>query len=342
MSVVAGLQMSAKEMAQLTTPGQAALDPVVEEHEAPLNVLVVDDDAISRHAIERAVEALGHRCRSAKNGVEAWAMYEAERADVILSDWDMPGMDGVELCRRVRQAGQASAYTYFIFLTGFDDREHFLRGMRAGADDYHTRPVDIEELQARLVSAGRVVQLYRRLAESNSALRRDSQTWFRLARLDALTGIPNRFSMNTELESLWARSRRYARPVAMALCDIDRFKAYNDRFGHIAGDEALRQIAAALRTGLRQCDSLYRYGGEEFLVVLPEQPLPDAARVMERVRGAVEKLALPAAAGGPVTISVGVTGIDQARDHGLEDWLRRTDAELYLAKREGGNRVSSS
>jgi two-component system chemotaxis response regulator CheY len=305
-----------------------------------LKVLVVDDDEVSRRGLEQAVRLLGHECRSARDGLEAWEMHQADRADVILSDWKMPRIDGLELCRRLRAADAEGPYTYFVFMTSFDDKEHFLRGMEAGADDYHAKPVDIDELQARLVSAGRVITLYRKLAEKTSDLRRDSQTSFHMARVDALTGIANRLRMDEDLRVLWSQSHRYARPCSAAICDIDEFKAYNDHFGHVAGDEVLRQIAQSLRKTLRQGDALYRYGGEEFLAVLPEQSLTEATRAMDRVRSDVERLGIPTVGERHVvTISIGVAQLDTAHDGSLEDWLRRTDAALYRAKNGGRNRV---
>lgn len=320
--------------------GEAREEHVTEPRYGRLKVLVVDGDALSRVGLQQAVQKLGHECRTARDGLEAWEMVQAERADVVLSDWSLPRMGGVELCRRMRAADGDGPYTYFIFMTGFDDREHFLRGMEAGADDYHTKPVDIDELEARLVSAGRVLSLYRKLADKNVQLRRDSQNSFQAARVDPLTGVANRLRMDEDLDVLWSRAQRYGHPFAAALCDIDEFKRYNDRFGHLAGDDVIRRVAQAVRKALRQGDALYRYGGEEFLVVLPEQSLPEAVRAMDRVRGAIEALAIPSDQG-VVTISVGVAELDLAVDGTLKDWLRRTDAALYQAKEGGRNRVEA-
>jgi two-component system cell cycle response regulator len=320
--------------------GDAGGTHVAEPRYGRLKVLVVDGDPLSRVGLQEAVQRLGHECRTAKDGLEAWGILQADRAEVVLSDWTLPHMGGVELCRRMRAADGEGTYTYFIFMTGFDDREHFLRGMEAGADDYHTKPVDIEELEARLVSAGRVLSLYRKLADKNLQLRRDSQTSFHAARVDPLTGVANRLRMDEDLEVLWSRAQRYGHPSAAALCDIDEFKRYNDRFGHVAGDEVLRRIAQTVRKGLRQGDALYRFGGEEFLVILPEQSLAEAVRAMDRVRGAIEQLAVPGPSG-LVTISVGVAELDLGLDRTLKDWLRRTDAALYQAKEGGRNRVEA-
>jgi diguanylate cyclase (GGDEF)-like protein len=260
-------------------------------------------------------------------------MHKAEHADVIISDWQMPRLDGIELCRRTRVADDTSAFTYFILMTSFGDREHFLRGMEAGADDYQTKPIDIDELHARLVSAERVVALCRKLEEKNSRLRRDSQASFRAARLDSLTGVSNRLCMNEDLRTMWSRAKRYKHEYAIAICDIDRFKAYNDRFGHLAGDEALRRVAQAIRAALRESDGLYRYGGEEFVVVFPDQSLSQAAKALTRVQLDVERLGIPAAKPGTVlTISVGAATVDALADSNVEAVLQRADAELYRAK----------
>ncbi len=274
--------------------------------------------------------------------MEAWELHQREHADVILSDWQMPRMDGIELCRRTRVNDGEGPYTYFVFMTHFGDKEHFIRGMEAGADDYHTKPVDLDELRARLTSAERVVSLYRKLAEQNATLRRDSQASFRIARLDPLTQVSNRLSMDEDLKVLWARAKRYGRRYSIAISDIDRFKAYNDRFGHLAGDDVLRRIAQTIRGQLRRSDGLYRYGGEEFVALLPEQSLAEAEKAMNRVRVAAERLAIPAGDEATVvTISVGIAELDRERDHSPEDWLRRADAALYRAKSGGRDRVET-
>jgi diguanylate cyclase (GGDEF)-like protein len=305
----------------------------------PFRVLVVDDDDASRRALEKAVCLLGYDCRSARDGLEAWEMHQHEHADVILSDWQMPRMDGIELCRRTRVNADEAAYTYFIFMTSFGDKDHYLRGMEAGADDYHTKPADLDELRARLVSARRVVGLYRRLADKNAVLRREGETSFRAARLDALTQISNRLSMEEDLNVLWSRANRYGQRYSIAMCDIDRFKAYNDHFGHLAGDEVLRRVAQTIRDNQRAGDGLYRYGGEEFVVLLPEQSLAEAARAMDRARRAVEGMGILTGRGAAVlTMSFGVAELERAEDKDPEDWLRRADAALYRAKALGRNR----
>lgn len=305
-----------------------------------LRIIVAEDDTASRLGLARAVRSLGHECRVAGDGEEAWQLHRAEAADVVLSDWEMPRLDGPELCRRIRALGQDAPYTYFIMTTGCGDKAHFLRGMEAGADDYQTKPVDTDELEARLVSAGRVVGLYRRLESQNARLRRDSAACFRQARVDPLTGLGNRLRMDEDLATLFARARRYGEKYCVAICDVDHFKQYNDHYGHAAGDDLLRRLSKGIRLALRVGDAVYRYGGDELLVVLPEQSLAEAAEAMHRVRHAVERLAVPTVAErGVVTISVGVAQLSGASSESLAMWLARADRALYEAKSLGRDRV---
>ncbi len=308
----------------------------------PLEVLVVDDDACSRELVVTVIGRLGHRCRMAVDGNDALRIIAQSPPDVIVSDWDMPGMNGAELCRRTRSVGDDAPYTYFIIMTAFDDRAHLLGGMAAGADDYQRKPVNIDELEARMVSAGRVVDLHRRLASRTAELRDDSSRFYLASRTDALTGTGNRLLLDEEIGTLLLRAQRYGHRCSLALCDLDFFKSFNDHFGHVAGDEALRSVAEGMRSSLRAVDTLYRYGGEEFVVLLVEQSLEAAECAMERMRGAVERLAIPSATGSPLTLSVGIAEVDPTTDVSGDDWLRRADAALYEAKSRGRNRVVST
>ncbi len=309
-----------------------------------LDVLVVDDERSSRNGLALAIQALGDRCRVAAGGEEALRMIAERHADVVISDWNMPGMSGAELCRRTRSATTDDApYTYFIILTAFSDHDHLLAGMVAGADDYQRKPVDLDELEARLVSAARMVALYGRLATRTAELRCDSKRFYAASRTDPLTGVGNRLHLDEEVSALLSRAQRYGHRCSLAVCDLDFFKAFNDKFGHVAGDEALRSVATAMRGNLRAADTLFRYGGEEFVVLLVEQTPADAERAMNRMRCEVERLALPSpATGGALTVSVGVSAIDPARDHLPAHWIARADAALYLAKSRGRNRVVST
>lgn len=308
-------------------------------------MLVAEDDAVSRTILRRAVERLGHECLAAEDGRAAWDVFRTEPGvDVIVSDWMMPEVDGLELCKMVRDGERDSpdrGYTYFIFLTALGDREHLLRGLEAGADDYLSKPLDRDELRMRLISASRVTELHRRLAYQNGELEELNRMLFDQSREDPLTRLGNRLRLREDLEALQGRAERYGHSYAVVLCDVDFFKAYNDRHGHLAGDDVLRRVADTTADHARSGDATYRYGGEEFLIVLPEQTVDAATAIADRLRRAVEELRLPHEANAPgvVTISAGVAGFSGTDT--TDDVLKRADAALYEAKESGRNRVAA-
>ncbi len=309
-----------------------------------MKILIAEDDPISRMILWHAIEKAGHECLAAADGEDAWNLYKRNpNLDVIISDWMMPGMDGLELCRLVRGEGR-EAYTYFIFLTALGDKEHLLMGLEAGADDYLSKPLDRDELQVRLISAARVTALHRRLAQQRDELELLNRRLFEQSRVDPLTCLGNRLRLREDLEPLQARAERYGHSYSLVLCDVDFFKAYNDRYGHIAGDEVLVRVAREIDTQRRSGDTAYRYGGEEFLIVLPEQPLQAAVDAAERLRCSIEALRIPHERSYPlglVTISAGVAALGTGGAKGPEDLLREADAALYRAKEAGRNRVDS-
>ncbi len=300
-----------------------------------MKVLVADDDFGSRIVAESVVRGLGHECLTVADGTGAWELIRSECPDVLISDRGMPGMDGLELCRRVR--GHDGRYTYIVLLTAHAKPEDVLAGMLAGADDYLTKPLDPMALQARLLAAGRVTDLHSELARTRAELSLQART-------DPLTGLRNRLSLNADLEDLHRVSARYGRSYAVALCDVDLFKAYNDRYGHPAGDRALVVVAATLVDQLRDVDMVYRYGGEEFLVLLPEQSVEGAAVAMERVRRGLETARVEHLAGVPegvLTLSVGISGPRAGSQRSAEELLSAADDVLYEAKALGRNQVRS-
>lgn len=307
-----------------------------------MKVLIADDDAVSRMTLRRAVEQLGHDVLVATDGTDAWELFRQHDVDVIVSDWLMPGMDGLDLCQRVR-ASQRQTYTYFMLLTSLDGKHHFLQGMQAGADDYLMKPLDREELHVRLQVASRVTTLHHQLAEKTHELERANRALAESARRDPMTGLGNRLQLREDLDRLQRWLERYNRGFGVALCDVDRFKLYNDRYGHVAGDEVLQAISKVVADTIRSGDMAYRYGGEELLVIMPEQTAETSLIAMERVREAVEHLRVPHPANDPhgvVTISVGLVAIGQGEQFPWEVVLNRADTALYRAKAEGRNRTA--
>ena len=308
-----------------------------------MKILIAEDDAVSRMILRRAVEKVGHECLAAEDGDDAWELYrKTPDVDAIISDWMMPGMDGLELCRKIRSE-ERDGYTYFIFLTALGDRDHLLMGLEAGADDYLSKPLDRDELQVRLISARRVTQLHRRLAYQNDELETLNRKLFEQSREDPLTRLGNRLRLREELEALRGRVERYGHNYSAVLFDVDYFKLYNDRYGHLAGDEVLQKVANTIIDQCRRGDTAYRYGGEEFLIVLPEQSLESAAAIADRLRRAVEDLRIPHEAKDPpgvVTISAGVAALPAGESKNADDLLTEADEALYRAKKSGRNRVA--
>jgi two-component system chemotaxis response regulator CheY len=306
-----------------------------------MKVLVADDSAVPRLILERNLTALGHEIAAASDGDEAWALYRSFAPDVILSDWLMPGLDGIELCRRIR-SDPVDRYTYFVLLTSMTEVEHVITAMVAGADDFMVKPLERTALEAALIGARRVTGLHELLRDQRASLERLNSLLFDDARRDPLTLLGNRLRLSEDLAAAVARVERYGHAYSIALLDIDFFKRYNDRFGHQAGDLALRSVAQALAGSVRAGDMVYRYGGEEFLILLPEQTLTTSAVVVDRVRQAVEELGLPHPDNPPtnaVTVSAGVASTDPTTKLVVNDWLRQADQALYRAKATGRNRV---
>jgi two-component system, cell cycle response regulator len=304
-----------------------------------MKILIADDSPTPRLMLQRELEGLGHECIVACDGTEAWEMFQGSSVDVVISDWMMPGMDGDELCRRVR-ADTSAPYAYFILHTSLEDLKHVVQGMQAGADDYLTKPFQLDQLATRLIAADRITALHRQLASQQTELKRLNEMLFQDSRHDRLTGLGNRRRMDEDLARFADLSRRYDYQLAVVLFDVDRFKQYNDTAGHAAGDEVLRSVATTLAEQCRGGDSAYRYGGEELLVAFPEQNLDNGTIAAERMRMAIEALGIPhpgLTPPGVVTVSGGVACLGP--DETVASLLSRADTALYRAKRDGRNRI---
>jgi diguanylate cyclase (GGDEF)-like protein len=308
-----------------------------------MRVLAIDDSPAYRRVLESTLRDLGHQCVVADDGLSGWGLFCQGGIDVVISNWIMPGMDGEELCRRIRHSDRP--YAYFILFSAREGQRHVVRGMRAGADDYLSKPLKTDELESCLIAAERVTKLHRELSTQQDQLQELNQKLFEQSRHDELTGVGNRLRMEEDLAAMEENVARNRRGYAIALCDVDHFKGYNDAHGHPAGDQVLRAVARALRQSCRKGDGLYRYGGEELLVLMPEQDGEPAATAADRLRKAVADLGIDQPTEDPapvVTISVGVAVRDAGSGEGLGDVLLRADAALYEAKRNGRNRVEVS
>ncbi len=298
-----------------------------------MRILGVDDDRVSRTVLRATVTSLGHECSLAAGGLEAWEMLQHGGFHAVITDRMMPDLDGLELCRRIRSE-RHNGYVYVILASGLAERDQVREGMLAGADDYLAKPLQRHEIDLRLIAAERVTALHRRLEVVTAELRA-------LSRRDPLTGLGNRLAMKEELGTLGRRAERYGHEYSVALLDLDQFKGLNDSHGHQAGDQALQLVARLLAESCRRGDTCYRYGGEEFLCVFPEQSVAGAGVAVARIQQKLEGQAIPNLASahhGVLTLSAGVAQLT-SRGPDTEDLLRRADQALYRAKAGGRNRI---
>jgi diguanylate cyclase (GGDEF)-like protein len=292
-----------------------------------MKILIAEDQPVEAHFLRRTLEKLRHDVIVASDGEAAWQILGGGGIDVLISDWMMPRLSGPELCRLIRAEG-VDRYTYLILLTSCDRREDKLNGLRAGADDFLTKPTDTDELAVRLEVAER------RLAVQ-SLLTRQNRRLVEMATTDELTGLKNRRRFNEDLSLHAGLTSRSRVPLSLLMIDVDHFKRFNDSFGHLAGDEVLRAVAMTLRASIRQHDIVARYGGEEFVVLLPATEEWPACEAAMRVRSAVEQQTVIMRT---VTASIGVaTMLGDPEEDG--ELVSQADQALYLAKRSGRNCV---
>jgi diguanylate cyclase (GGDEF)-like protein len=302
-------------------------------------ILIVDDHEDNVELLRARLEAWGYATDSATNGKEALRKVEESPPDLILLDVMMPEIDGIEVTRRVKGNGSLP-FIPIIMQTALDSTENKVEGLEAGADDYITKPIDFAELKARLTSMLRIKRLQeelqereRELLEANERLRHMSQT-------DALTGLDNRRHLEDRLREMFEHAKRLSEPFACVMCDLDRFKSVNDTYGHQAGDAVLKQFSRILRHEVREIDRVGRYGGEEFMLLLPGTVLDAGVTFAERVRKQVETH----------TFTFGETSICRTASFGVSAWphprivdcdglMRAADDALYVAKESGRNRV---
>jgi diguanylate cyclase (GGDEF)-like protein len=296
-----------------------------------MRVLIAEDEPVSRLRLKAQLARWGYEVIVARDGHEAWDLLQGDDPPrLAILDWMMPGLDGTEICKKLRSE-RPEPYIYVILLTGRGSTEDLVLGLDAGADDYVTKPFDAQELQVRLRTGRRLVELQAELVATREALRFQ-------ATHDTLTGAWNRAAAMDTLRREVARAERSASELAVAMIDLDHFKAINDTHGHPGGDEVLREIARRCQGSVRPYDTFARYGGEEFILVLPTCTETTARVVAERIREQVVRAAVDF--GGrsiPVSCSIGIAtwhaGSTQAH------LVARADAALYRAKHCGRNRV---
>jgi two-component system, cell cycle response regulator len=312
---------------------QTTSEQIVQSACPPRDVLVAEDDPMFRKILQNWLQSWDYKVIVATDGTEAWSILQKERPpDLLILDWVMPGIDGMELCRRIRER-QSPSYQYILVVTANDARQDVVRGLEAGADDYLTKPFDKGELRARLRVGTRILTLQEDLIRAREDLRFQ-------ATHDVLTGIWNRRAILDLLHREIERAARFHASTGVLMLDLDQFKKIKDTYGHLTGDAVLKETAQRITQVVRSYDFVGRYGGEEFLVLLPGCDKEQAEQSGERIRLAVTATPLIVGESGiSVTISIGAT----AAIGGPEtEVLAKADAALYQAKSAGRNRTVAS
>lgn len=322
-----------------------------------MKVLIIDDEKSIRTILSEMVQHWGYEVILAADGESAWKILQVISEPVIVMlDWIMPGLDGVELCKRIKQS-EKTAHTYVIILTAKkSDIDNMVIGFDAGADDFLTKPIEPRELSCRLSVGKRILSYQYELEQRNAALYETTKVMENIMRElkaangklkdlsleDEITGISNRRSLEHYLAKEWWHALREKEVMTFIMIDVDYFKLYNDTYGHLAGDECLKKVAAVLDHSVnRNSDIKARYGGEEFAIVLRATDSPGGQKVAEKIRLAVEGLQIPHRASdiSPyVTITLGIATMIPDPKSSYEVLIKKADDALYQAKREGRNR----
>ena len=305
-----------------------------------MKILVVDDSATMRAALARMLAKMGHEALTAESGAQAIRLYGIEPPDLVLLDVQMPGLDGFEVAARLREM-RPGEWVPLIFLSSQEDDEDIERGIAAGGDDYLIKPTSSVVLNAKIRAMQRIGDMRQRLLALGNELTAANRELLKLAQQDGLTGLANRRHFDATLLSELSRAKRSGDHLSVVLCDVDHFKLYNDHYGHLAGDDCLKAVAATIQSVCRRpADLAARYGGEEFVLVLPDTPTDGAQLVATAMLDAINALAIPHARSGVapnVTVSAGIASFDANKGVNPAELIARADGALYQAKERGRN-----
>ena len=298
-----------------------------------MNILIADDEPVSRRILQGLLAKWGYTVVSVEDGNAAWELLKTSEAPrIVLLDWMMPGMNGVDVCRELRRQRPAP-YTYVLLLTAKDAKESVVEGLESGADDYLTKPFNPQELKARIRVGIRLLELEDNLVEAREAMR------FK-ATHDTLTGVANRGAILEMMDREIIRSRREGVSLGVLIADLDHFKMVNDSYGHLAGDDVLREVTRRMQSEIRPYDAVGRYGGEEFLILLPGCGNTATAENAERLCRAIMAQPIQAQSGLlNVSISIGAVATGDWPEDTANRLLQMADAALYKAKERGRNQA---
>lgn len=314
--------------------------------ETEMLVLAVDDDPLTLLNLSRILSNENRRIITAENGEDALRIALEERPEMVITDWRMPKVDGLELCKALRQE-TTTQHTYILMLTGIEADDELVQAFDAGADDYVVKPFTPKVLEARIRGGERLIRYQRKINSDREVIQKyaarlgiANRKLHTMAMTDALTGLPNRRSAMLRLKDVVAESSRFGEKLSCIIIDVDHFKNVNDTYGHDNGDLVLMEVAKIFNRNARSYDMVSRMGGEEFLVISTRSDRSDALHLAERLRSAVEKTAMTLANGqtAHITISAGVASWCDEFEDG-SDLIKAADNALYKAKRNGRNRV---
>ncbi len=299
-----------------------------------MKILIVEDDRMTRRILQKHLGDLGHEVLTATNGAEGWKIFQESEASLVITDWIMPEMNGLQLISKIREINEFP-YTYIILLTAKDKKNEIVEGISNGADDYIIKPFVKSELVVRVRAGQRIVELQEKLVNVNCELER-------MAKTDPLTGLSNRRDMLDRIDTEHIDELETDIPYAFIMVDLDHFKKINDNFGHEAGDYVLKETAARLQSIFRGTDIIARIGGEEFLVIVRNVKFEQAEILAERVRRKIGDEAYELNEGQDVfiTCSVGAYWTVPDGDWNTEDFIKTADKAMYISKKEGRNRVT--
>lgn len=307
-----------------------ALGPASSEE--TLKVLVADDSPIYRKLVEQTLAGKNYELVFAKTGAEAMMLLSKHQFPLVITDWMMPDMNGIELCEHIRRSSQQS-YTYIIILTGVTEKSKVVKGLAAGADDYLTKPFHSEELLARVGVGRRIIKLHRKIEA-------DSRLLEELALTDVLTGLPNRRAIEEWAPRQLSGAARHGFSFWVVMADLDKFKCINDTYGHEAGDTVLKRFAQILKSNSRASDMCARMGGEEFLIVLSHTTREGVLTLIERIREQMESQHFKFGSNEiVVTASFGIAEYSRQQDQNFARLVGAADMAMYSAKRQGRNRI---